>query len=491
MLELPKRTKRVFTLLLFAFLLIGCQDTDSPPETPHQPVETPAVHNTYVSSFKKINSPVHYVYMTENPLITETISKDPIEGFGESYVQIRGLKDTDHQKKINETIKTFHENSRNLTIPPYRGIKRVLTEDYVLKEQFVNTYVTFSFNNLLSLVSNVNLIYSNGLPSKDLYMDYTDTLTLDLATGKTLHLEDLFVNDADYKITLNNYIRRFLDKEFAYDEYQEWFGTTELVAPFKGIRENPKFFLSYNTLVFLLDAETPEFNTQYNTRYLNIPFLELKELLAIKERFSEGIKDLYTDESTPNVTMISSYDKYVTGKSYQEKRNGVDYYVHYRYPPSMPQLVIEDFLKNLNPEETPPENIKTIYKEGSIGYTGEFISASIDMNYSNNEDYFIFRNFFRIYTSEGQIITLEKLFQKEFDYKPMIMNTLKSSISNEQKKFSPVLEDLYDSLMFRISGDGLYFTTNPIQSSEREFYPVQFGIPFKEIGLENLTLFDH
>ena len=88
-------------------------------------------------------------------------------------------------------------------------------------------------------------------------------------------------------------------------------------------------------------------------------------------------------------------------------------------------------------------------------------------------------------------MTLEKLFKNEFDYKPMIMDILKGSISNEQKKFNPVLEDLYESIMFRISGDGLYFATKPIQSSEKEAYPVQFGIPFKEIGTENLTLFDN
>lgn len=500
MLKLQKRNKllnwkikylNVFILCFFIFLSTACQpDIQEPQDLPASPSQSNIPKTPHESPFKQVHSPVHFVYMIENPLVTDTVTKDLKDGFGETYAQVRGYKDKNLQKSINEKIKTFHDSRKQLTIPPYRGIKRVITEEYELKEHYINTYPTFNFNNLLSLASNSSLVYSNGDPSKDIYLDFTETLTLDLATGETVHFEDLFVNDANYEKIINDYIKIFLEQEFSYEEYREWFGSVELVAPFKGISENPKFFLSYNTLVLLLDSQTPEFNTQYNTQYLNIPYLELKDILAIEERFSADVDNLYLDENTPNITMISSYDKYVTGKSYQENKNGVDYYINYRYAPAIPQSIVDDFITHLDPNETPPDYVRTVYKEGSISFTGEYISASIAMNYSGPNEQFVFRNFFSVYSPEGEVLTIEKVFKPDFDYKPVIMSLLEDSISYEQKKFDPNVDELYESLTFRISGDGLYFTTKPVKSSEKEESPIQFGLPFKEIGLDHLIFFD-
>ena len=500
MLKLQKRNKllsivfkylTVLTLCFSVLLSTACQkDTQEPQDLNVTPVQNSISETPYESPFKEVYSPVHFVYMTENPLVTDTVTKDLKDGFGETYVQVRGYKDKDLQKSINEKVKSFHNSRKELAIPPYRGIKRVITDEFELKEHYINTYPTFSFNNLLSLASNSSLLYSNGDPSKDIYIDFTETLTLDLATGETLHFEDLFVNDADYETVINDYIKRFLDQEFAYEEYQEWFGSIELAAPFKGIHDNPKFFLSYNTLALLLDYETPEFNTHYNTQYLNIPYLELKDILAINERFSADVGNLYLDESAPNIIMISSYDKYVTGKSYQENKDGVDYYINYRYPPSIPKNIVDDFITHLDLDEIPPEKIRTVYKEGSIAFTGEYISVSIAMNYSGPDEQYVFQNFFRVYSPEGEILTLEQVFKPDFNYKPIIMSLLEDALSYEQKKFDLNVDELYESLTFRISGDGLYFTTKPVKSSEKEEYPVQFGLPFKQIGLDHLKLFD-
>src|SRR5690606_13368457 len=105
--------------------LTGCKTGYSEtPSSPAVPTVTDNVDNTYISPFKKVTSPVHFVYMVENPLVTDTVTKDLKDGFGESYTQVRGLKNKELQKSINDTIKAFHDSNKETEIPPYRGIRK-------------------------------------------------------------------------------------------------------------------------------------------------------------------------------------------------------------------------------------------------------------------------------------------------------------------------------------------------------------------------------
>lgn len=473
------------------FAMTGCQkETVESPNTPIFPEETETMEMPYNSPFKAVTTPVHFVAMTENPLEIVTIDESNGGIPGDSYVQIQGMKDQNLQEEINKKILAFHEQVKQVTEPPYRGIKRVLGEDMKLKDQSVYTYVTFSFDNLLSITSTGNLMYSNGKPSEELYMDFSDAFTIDLATGEEVYFEDLFRNGSDYETLINNYIKIYLDKEFASDEEKEWYGASELISPFQGIRKNPKFFLSYNTITFLLDAATPEFNTRYNTAYLQVPYLTLKDVIAVKERFVDGQPGLYLNESPQNIMMISSYDKYVTGSSIQEEKEGINYYVNYRYPPEVPQSAVEDFVASLNLDEPPKEGVTSVYKEGSMFYTGDFISATVQKNYTYDYEKFEFENAFRLYDLDGRILELENLFKPGYDYKSLIMSELQKMLASVNNREGISLKELYDGLTFHINTGGLYFATESIQQSETEVMPLNFMLLFSEIGIENLTVFD-
>lgn len=478
-------------LCIIAFTMTGCQkENEESPNTPIFPEETETMEMPYSSPFKAVTTPVHFVAMTENPLEIVTIDESNGGIAGDSYVQVRGMKDQNLQEEINKRILAFHEQVKQVMEPPYRGIKRALGEDMKLKDQSVYTYVSYSFDNLLSVISTSNLMYSNGTPSEDLYMDFSDAFTIDLATGEEVYFEDLFSNGSDYETLINNYVKTYLDKEFASDEEKEWFGASELISPFLGIRKNPKFFLSYNTITLILDAATPEFNTRYNTAYLQIPYLTLKDVIAIKERFVDGQPGLYLDESPQNIVMISSYDKYVTGSSIQEEKDGVTYYVNYRYPPEVPQSAVEDFVASLNLDEPAKEGVTSVYKEGSMFYTGDFISASVQKNYTYNYEKFEFENEFRLYDLDGRALELQDLFNPGYDYKSRIMSELQKMLTSINNIEGITLEELYEGLTFHISTGGLYFATESIQQSETEVLPLNFVLLFSEIGIENLTVFD-
>lgn len=487
-------TKSILLLIFFFISIVtltGCKtEYSETPSSPAVPTATDNVDNTYISPFKKVTSPVHFVYMVENPLVTDTVMKDLKDGFGESYTQVRGLKNKELQKSINDTIKAFHDSNKETEIPPYRGIRKVLTSDYTLQEHYINTTSSFNFNNILSLYSNCSFTFSNGNINDDIYTDFTETLTIDLNTGRVIQFEDLFADDVDYEKIINDYIRKYIDKEFAYDENREWFTTTELVAPFKGIGKNPKFVLSYNTLNLVLDSETPEFNTQFSTQYLHIPYLELKDILAIKDRFDNKVESLYLAEDPPNIIMINSYNRYVTGNSYNEEKDGITYFTTYNYPPETPQNVVDEFMSLLELNENPPENATTIYKEGSLWFSGDYISASIRRNISYNYDRFENGNIFRVYDSNGNEMELGEIFVEGYNYKNIITSIIEDMLSSVPKGQEYSLENLYESLTFQINGPALFFTTDSIAMSDTEFYPLTFVLSFNEIGIENLKIMD-
>lgn len=92
-------------------------------------------------------------------------------------------------------------------------------------------------------------------------------LTVNLVTGKKYKLEDLFIPESNYKVYLNNIIKKQIEEE-----------DIPLLNEFPGISGDEIFYLKDNSLVIVYQEYdlTPGY---YGTLEFNIPYYKLKPII--------------------------------------------------------------------------------------------------------------------------------------------------------------------------------------------------------------------
>jgi len=341
--------------------------------------------------------------------------------FREMKLRISKLKDKNLEEIINSKISSLHQRLKEIELPPTRGIKRIIPEGSTLQSEYITTSMTFSYYNIIS----VNTVASRTYKTPDAkdyenFVEYTDTITLDLKTGEEILLEDLFITDYNYKERLNKLIKAYLNNEYAEDEYSEWFSSITLVAPFSGIKDTQKFMLTENALSLIIDYETPEFDTKnYYTR-INIPFYDLQDILAIKERFYDSEVTVFDHEYDLSYTLIDYYNKRIKGERINEPVNGVQVYYESRYPNDLPLSIEKDFevFRELDKKEidrlSEIKNFNGYYFQESVAsLIGDYIIFYTSKNMIDGDDSNVFTSEFRTYNMNGDALTLDDLFITE------------------------------------------------------------------------------
>ncbi len=483
----------IITTLTLAIFSVSCREEIPEPELEIKQEEP----NLYNSPFKDVMGPVTLTYLINNPNIeiySENIEND---NFREMSLKVSMIKNKTIEEIINSKISTLHQNLKDMESPPYRGIRILIPDSSTLTSEYISTSMNFNYNNIIS----VDSVASRTFETPDLnnpmnFVDYIDTLTLDLKTGEDIMLEDLFTTDSNYKERLNEYIKAYLDKEFAEDEYSEWYSVISLVAPFKGIEDNQKYILTENALSLIIDYETPEFNTRNTFQRINIPYYDLQDILALEQRFYNDDDNIFDHQYEKSYTLIDHYDDRIKGEQLNEKISGVQVYYESRSPKDLPSSIEDKFneFSKLDMKEVQKQsefnNFNGFYFQESIASRiGNYVTFIANRNIVDKNGDYSFTTELKSYSMDGVLLKVDDLFIPGYSFEEVIKRNLIGSIPSEYKAESNEIEELIQSLTFRLSRTGVYFASKPVKVIGTETYPISFFIEYTELGCDNMTIF--
>lgn len=538
------RIRLLLTILIVTSLLIsGCTQVS---KTPENPPSTPTESSTEtqtpetapdkndnplepapqpdLSNLITILNPPKLETLYENP-ITFVLSQQDVPGvLWQNTFQIEGLKDDTIQEVINQDLTRLYAALDEAGLPPYRGIYQRIPQGTQPVSQTLNATSAFNFENILSVAVYADQSYTMGDRSE--YISRMETRNYDLRTGNYIPLPALFANPETAMNRINDEVSKMLssqhpDEEPGFENGLYWF--PRLTASFKGLEANQKYYLQPSGIVIIFDHQTPDFDTGFYPAQITLPFQLFKGELAIRERFADGpSSNLYLKSGARDQQFVQSdtfFTQQITAGDETVENSSVRTYLHYRFPNNLPlaiqalaEMTLEEsrhFLeiltpnKKLNPGEEPfaeialdITNVGPFYTLRHSVYTN-CMTDGVDRHSrrpANSEELvFTVRNgqsldlttnpsFFASYEADGRLVTLESCFAPGVDYKAQLANAFNKHAS--QYGYPTIQEDQIDNISFLIGHTGFecYF-----QDLGNYGY---MGIEYKDLGSENLTIFD-
>lgn len=472
-------------ILVIAFLLTGCTEPIVPdPDPKPEPNKEELFKDP---QGKSIASPVDIPYVYANPIEIVNLGDElsPI-------LEIRGLKNKVIENKINteiidkiDDLKSYR-NSENL--PPYRGIYARIPAENIALDYNVYSYVTYNFNNVLSIV--FTGYYTFNIKGSSEHVTVTDSLNYDLTTGKQLTVSDLLTNDANTKQALSNPLSVLIKKSMDSSDVLVWDRyPIDLVAPFKGIKGNQAFYITNFGINFIFDYRNPEFNSQFQTIQLSVNFSKLMPYIAISERFRTD-QNIY-EQPIRQAEFLDLSENMTREKDETVIYRGIEIYLSEYISADVPQFYL-DKLPKLLPliQEMIDENVdlfdfKNAYGNINADIIGEYVSLS--MYYSIYTDQIIYQELYITYNAKGEILTLDDLFVDGFYYRDVLWAHLLDTYPGYS---SYDKESILDSANFTIYHSGFNFFLK-IPSEDNPSGSISFYVPYSTFGMENLTLFGY
>ena len=308
--------KKIIVLLLAAALLVstvGCgpaQNNSSPAQDPGSndtPVKTEARDFSYTPPVTRTPAS----FYTQNNIEIKYDINNQSDGWMAvipGSFRIEGLKDTKVAGIINDAVNAkLTELSDPAFVPDVTGIKIIEKRNEGRKKNVALSFdydLNASFENIISVTISYTMRYGGNY---DDYIRVTTALNFDLATGKQLSLQDLFMDGVDAEKYVNAALAARIEtsdpsrepgSDMEYFMYSDRFPA--VIRPFGGIREDQQFYISSNgALNIILDSRNPEFflgRETYSTA------IDISKVSAIDTRFG-GDKGLYTsDEKRRSLT---------------------------------------------------------------------------------------------------------------------------------------------------------------------------------------------
>lgn len=544
------RTQLLLPLLAATILLAsGCtkvhDNPEDPPETPTDSsieTQTPdaAPDNNSdplqpapqpdLSNLLTIQNPSKFETLYLNP-ITFTLSQQDVPGvLWQNTFQIEGLKAETIQDAINQDLTSLYAALDKAGLPPYRGIyQRIPSGTQPVSSNLFAT-AAFNFENLLSVAVYAEKTYAIGDASE--YISRVETRNYDLRTGDTVPLPALFANPKTAMKRINDEVAKMLnsqhsDEEPGFENGLYWF--PRLTAPFKGLQANQKYYLQPGGIILILDHQTPAFDTGFYPAQITLPFYLFEGELAIRARFADGpgtnpyLKTGARDQQFVQSDLFSTQQ--LTAGEETVENNAVRAYLHFRYPNDLPPAIqalsettlaeSRHFLQTLTPNKKLSHG-EDPYGEISLDITkiGPYYTLRHSV-YSNcltdgvrpansdvsdgvrpanpGERVFSIRegqsldlmqtpSFFASYEADGRRVTLESCFAPGVDYKALLAYAYNKQAS--LYGYPSVQEDQLDNVNFSIGHTGLecYF----LDLGNFGY----MGIEYKDLGSENLAIFD-
>ena len=459
-----------------------------------------------------INSPVKISYLIQNPIVANTTEKTDAPEFYESRISLTGLKDAGIEKGINDEISALFEEVKGGSLPPYRGIKRMIPENSELTGSTVSTNLSYNYNNVASIVvygyrNYVTPDKTGKVPTVleeryqySQYVGITKSLNYDLNTGKQISLKDVFTDDVDYIEILNDYIGNLILRNNVEDEgyYGMAFSGAKLIAPFKGISADQSFFLVQGGLGLILDENNPEFDIGFYPATIIIGFNQLGDSIAITKRFYDEALSPFTSDAPKIKEFIQSYAGQETVKESSSKIGHIMIYSSYRYPDQIPQEVKERILALSVIDQDRIAGLNAAYVAGNddgsfeqvvwATKAGPYTSVQRNTNYYANGGWESATDSI-CFDQEGRELALKELFIAGFDYETSIRKALTDSMTQMSLRESYSVDTLMQTIQFSIGNSEINIYTDTVKADATSSYPIYAQVTFREFGCENLTLF--
>jgi len=320
-----KSSKQFISIIFLVLLsLMGCSTAVDVFPNPHS--NNNSVNNEL--SKKELYAPIEISYVIDNPLEIENIDVSESDKHQRTYFQISGLVDKTVENTINQSIKSLFEQMIPYTtgekLPPFRGIASVLPKGITISDSSITVRPQFNSNNVLSVMANA---YGTYISDRNIYFSVSDAINFDLRTGETFSIEAFFTDDANGLSLVNDAITEELTRlSLTSSMNGDPYSYLNLVAPFKGISANQKFFISNSGLNVIIDHNNPEFEIGFFNQRVNVPFFSGNRQIAITERFYDKNSTIFIKEAVNKRFLHDfKFNKGIDRNSFT--KNGIQWYV--------------------------------------------------------------------------------------------------------------------------------------------------------------------
>jgi hypothetical protein len=500
-----------FPALLLAALIVlsGCSAEESlEPASPQEPAEQP-----YYLELPTLSNPAPLLTLVTNPISVEL---EPIDLPGDLWsevVYIRGLADKSTEKIINAALKETYDYLTGAGLPPYRGIYQAVPAGTPMTTQSIYAYSTFNYNNILSVYVSGDQSYEMAALEEEIsadenygyeppivYIGRAECLNFDLRSGRQILLPELFADPSVAMTYINDAVANKLLGKHATDEPgfdMMTFDSLLLTGPFKGLPDTQKYFLTSDGIAIVLDYLNPEFDHAFYPSQIHLPFSIFEGHLALEQRFQADSSDLYVDTGIMEIHFVQR-NEHDPAKITWFEEAGTSGAVHifrsYYYPNNLPERISLRISELRREAEADIESLKDYQPESTDDSL--FFDVSITVNrlgpyyilryhqYSQGidtkaESFLILES----YSEDGRIIELEDCFKPGYNYREALY-----SAYLEQAAWlggtTQSQEEMFRDLTFAVGVTDLEFTVSDAGNSYMYF------IPYRELGYENLALFD-
>ncbi|KAB3530324.1 RsiV family protein [Alkaliphilus serpentinus] len=483
--------------------IVSAPEADDPSNSTEEPTTDPTQPEE-ASHRKKVFAPVEISYVIPNPI---DITYEDVNNAGKSSerrFKIVGLKNKEVEEGINQVIVDIFEGFKSNDLPPYRGIKAVIPDSSMVIHSNIDGHIPFNYNNVISVCIYSHTAYASptkrgGTPlsNNPQYVNQIEGVTLDLNTGEKLKLKDIFADNVDYISILNDHITKAINQSNATDEgyFITQYPDFKLVAPFKGITEDQKFYLNNSGLTLVFDYRNPEFDNRFNATTIYIDFYEIKENLAITERFyNEGVNLFEKDQN--NKEFLQGGPRDFFNESKFEVFGNLELHSFMSYPNTLPENILEIIM------ELPSSYqgyIDELSKSEEKVFADQYISVHQVAKYTNistgftsyQDDQYWGESQMYCYDEDFNLLKIEDLFIEDFDYEGFIKERIQKELINFNISNDISIDELYKGLQFKIEPSALVFITESFDwGQQRGRQPIHVFIPFTDLDADDLRIFE-
>lgn len=443
-----------------------------------------------------VHSPVIIPYVWNNPITISSYTQDETETVYTSYLKINGLKDKAVEDKINTAIKakftdyTLMADLKNL--PPFRGIKQKVKDAATV--QRINVYVNSAYNANGVFSVSFTLFLSILNPDQSVvYMNLSDGMTFELIHGEILSLADVFTDDADISKLVNDSLTKTLTKLDHSDPFGYAYGNLTLVKPFVGIRADQPFFVSEAGIHVLFDYRTPNFETNFSTSVLTVPYYAFLNYIGLTQRFSAST-DIFEKPILDRQFLMlgDDQDELFLDKITIGSR---DFHIRLSYPKDLDQTLIDRLLEN----KTKIKNeLTTFASTPSIDYLSGSLTANQTGSYTclfaSYEAYgqaeSKYSSDFECYDKHLVLVERADYFKPGYDYESALRRAIQNEVNKGYLSMDISVDELFENMSIRIETTGFTISSKAYSPSAQVTQYLGLTPLFSEFGVENLTVFD-
>ena len=435
-------------------------------------------------------------YVWNNPITISNFTQDETDKVYTNFLSISGLKDKTVEDKINKAIRdrfsvfTGYSDLKNL--PAFRGINKKIKDG--AEVQSINVYVSSAYNANYVLSVCFTLYMSILNPDQSVaYMNLSDGLTFELIHGETLHLADVFTNDANIAKLVNDSLSLTLSKLNDGGQSNYYYGSLNQIKPFTGILADQPFYVSEQGLHVLFDYRTPDFETNFATSMVTIPYYDFLDYIGLTQRFSTTV-DIFEKPIIDRQFLMleDDHEELLIDKLTIGSR---DFNIRMNYPKNLDQVLVDRLLQD---KARIKNDLEMYANDHAVDYLSASLSArqigSYTCLYANYEAYAqvesTYGSDFECYDKHLSLMKISDYFKPGYDYDSALRVAIQKELDQGYLNGDLSMDELLKNIEIRIETTGFFISSTAFSPSSKTTQYLGLSARFSVFGLDNLTIFD-